>query len=204
MPALAAAPGPGGKWKREEIWKWYRQTGVIRGVNYLPRTAINPTEMWQKDRSADAAGRLDNLKELVRSMEEFENLAGFLEHISLVMDREQGEGEQAVNLMTLHSAKGLEWQCVFVIWIVDGRFPSVYSFAGDEELEEERRLFYVSVTRAKRHLYLTYPINVFDRGSGMVLSKPSRFLDPVSPALLDQLALMEEGGRPGWYSRDDR
>ena len=65
-------------------------------------------------------------------------------------------------------------------------------------------MFYVSVTRAKRHLYLTYPINVFDRGSGMVLSKPSRFLDPVAPRLLDQLVLVEEGGgRQDWYSRDD-
>jgi DNA helicase-2/ATP-dependent DNA helicase PcrA len=113
--------------------------------------------------------------------------------------------DERLVLSTIHSAKGLEWQCVFVIWIVDGRFPSIYSFSEDEGLEEERRLFYVSVTRAKRHLYLTYPINVFDRGSGMVLSKPSRFLDPVSPALLDQLVLVEEGGgRPDWYSRDDR
>jgi len=111
--------------------------------------------------------------------------------------------DERLVLSTIHSAKGLEWQCVFVIWIVDGRFPSVYSFAEDEGLEEERRLFYVSVTRAKRHLYLTYPINVFDRGSGMILSKPSRFLDPVSPALLDQLVLVEEGGRPDWYARDD-
>ncbi len=111
--------------------------------------------------------------------------------------------DERLVLSTIHSAKGLEWQCVFVIWIVDGRFPSVYSFNEDEELEEERRLFYVSVTRAKRHLYLTYPINVFDRGSGMVLSKPSRFLDPVSPALLEQLALVEEGGQQDWYSRDD-
>ncbi len=112
--------------------------------------------------------------------------------------------DERLVLSTIHSAKGLEWQCVFVIWIVDGRFPSVYSFREDEGLEEERRLFYVSVTRAKRHLYLTYPINVFDRGSGMVLSKPSRFLDPVSPALLDQLVLVEEGGgRHDWYSRDD-
>ncbi len=112
--------------------------------------------------------------------------------------------DERLVLSTIHSAKGLEWQCVFVIWIVDGRFPSVYSFREDEGLEEERRLFYVSVTRAKRYLYLTYPINVFDRGSGMVLSKPSRFLDPVSPALLDQLVLVEEGGgRHDWYSRDD-
>ncbi len=112
--------------------------------------------------------------------------------------------DERLVLSTIHSAKGLEWQCVFVIWIVDGRFPSVYSFSEDEGLEEERRLFYVSVTRAKRHLYLTYPINVFDRGSGMVLSKPSRFLDPVAPRLLDQLVLVEEGGgRADWYSRDD-
>jgi DNA helicase II / ATP-dependent DNA helicase PcrA len=112
--------------------------------------------------------------------------------------------DERLVLSTIHSAKGLEWQCVFVIWVVDGRFPSVYSFVADEELEEERRLFYVAVTRAKRHLFLTYPINVFDKGSGMLLSKPSRFLGPVTPALLDQLVLVEEGGRPDWYARDDR
>ena len=112
--------------------------------------------------------------------------------------------DERLVLSTIHSAKGLEWQCVFVMWVVDGRFPSVYSFIAEDELEEERRLFYVAVTRAKRHLYLTYPINVFDKGSGMLLSKPSRFLDPVTPALVDQLALVEEGGRPDWYARDDR
>ena len=113
------------------------------------------------------------------------------------------QDDERLVLSTIHSAKGLEWQCVFVIWVVDGRFPSVYSFVADDELEEERRLFYVAVTRAKRHLYLTYPINVFDKGSGMLLSKPSRFLNPVAPALLDQLVLVEEGGRPDWYARDD-
>jgi DNA helicase-2/ATP-dependent DNA helicase PcrA len=102
--------------------------------------------------------------------------------------------DERLVLSTIHSAKGLEWQCVFVIWVVDGKFPSVYSFITDEELEEERRLFYVSVTRAKRHLFLTYPINVYDRTSGMLLSKPSRFLDHVSSDLLDTLALVEEGG----------
>jgi len=111
--------------------------------------------------------------------------------------------DERLVLSTIHSAKGLEWQCVFVIWVVDGRFPSIYSFVADEELEEERRLFYVAVTRAKRHLFLTYPINVFDKGSGMLLSKPSRFLDPVTPALLDQLVLVEEGRQREWYARDD-
>jgi DNA helicase-2/ATP-dependent DNA helicase PcrA len=91
-----------------------------------------------------------------------------------------------------------------VIWVVDGKFPSIYSFVTDEELEEERRLFYVAVTRAKRHLYLTYPINVFDKSSGMLLSKPTRFLDHVSPALFDQLALVEEDQRSGWGDYHNR
>ena len=112
--------------------------------------------------------------------------------------------DERLVLSTIHSAKGLEWQCVFVIWIVDGRFPSVYSFVTDEDLEEERRLFYVAVTRAKQHLFLTYPINVFDKGSGMLLSKPTRFLDHVSPAMFEALALVEEGGHSDWYPHDDR
>jgi len=112
--------------------------------------------------------------------------------------------DERMVLSTIHSAKGLEWQCVFVIWIVDGKFPSLYSFVADEDLEEERRLFYVAVTRAKRHLYLTYPINVFDKSSGMLLSKPTRFLDHVSPAMFEQLALIEEGGHSDWRRyRDD-
>lgn len=111
--------------------------------------------------------------------------------------------DERLVLSTIHSAKGLEWQAVFVIWIVDGRFPSVYSFVADEDLEEERRLFYVSVTRAKRHLFLTYPINVYDKSSGMLLSKPSRFLDHVSADLLDQVALVEEGGRGEWGRSHD-
>ncbi|MDH5625162.1 MAG: ATP-dependent helicase [Nitrospira sp.] len=106
--------------------------------------------------------------------------------------------DERLVLSTIHSAKGLEWQCVFVIWVVDGRFPSAYSFLSDDELEEERRLFYVAVTRAKRHLFMTYPINVYDKASGMLLSKPSRFIDHVSSDLLDTLALVEEGGREDW------
>jgi DNA helicase-2/ATP-dependent DNA helicase PcrA len=73
--------------------------------------------------------------------------------------------DERLVLSTIHSAKGLEWQCVFVIWIVGGRFPSVYSFVTDEDLEEERRLFYVAVTRAKRHLLLTHPINASTRAA---------------------------------------
>src|SRR5262249_61242265 len=89
------------------------------------------TEMWQKDRSADAAGRLENLKELIRSMEEFENLAGFLEHISLVMDADKSEGE-AVSIITLHSAKGLEFGTVFLPGWEEGRVPPPRTLDGQD------------------------------------------------------------------------
>ena len=115
--------------------------------------------MWQKDRSADAAGRLENLKELIRSMEEFENLGGFLEHISLVMDRDAEGHDDAVNIMTLHSAKGLEFDTVFLPGWEEGLFP--HQRALDEQgragLEEERRLAHVGLTRARRRAKLSSP-----------------------------------------------
>ncbi len=136
------------------------------------------TEMWQKDRSADAAGRLENLKELVRSMEEFENLQGFLEHISLVMDRDSAEAEQAVNIMTLHSAKGLEFDTVFLPGWEEGLFPHQRSLdeSGRAGLEEERRLAHVGLTRARKRAKIYFATN--RRIHGMWTSTvPSRFLD---------------------------
>ena len=125
------------------------------------------TEMWQKDRSADAAGRLENLKELVRSMEEFENLQGFLEHISLVMDRDKAEGQDAVSIMTLHSAKGLEFDTVFLPGWEEGLFP--HQRALDEQgragLEEERRLAHVGLTRARRRAKIYFATNRRIHGS---------------------------------------
>ena len=111
------------------------------------------TEFWQNDRSAEAPGRLDNLKELVRSMEEFESLRGFLEHVSLVMDTENDPNLDAVNLMTLHSAKGLEFDTVFLPGWEEGLFPHQRSLdeGGRSGLEEERRLAYVGITRARRN-----------------------------------------------------
>ena len=102
------------------------------------------------------------------------------------------EDEGLLTLSTIHSAKGLEWQTVFVIWLVEGKFPSTYSMHSDDDLEEERRLLYVAVTRAKRHLYLCYPINMYDRATGLVLSKPSRFLDGVPRPILRPVQLVEE------------
>src|SRR5436309_5942008 len=113
------------------------------------------TEMWQKDRSADAAGRLENLKELVRSMEEFENLQGFLEHVSLVMDTDGGPNADAVSVMTLHSAKGLEFDTVFLPGWEEGLFPHQRALdeGGRAALDEERRLAHVGITRARRRVH---------------------------------------------------
>jgi len=102
------------------------------------------------------------------------------------------ESEGLLTLSTIHSAKGLEWHSVFILWAVDGRFPSLQSMHDDEDLEEERRLLYVAATRAKQNLYICYPINMYDRAAGMVLSKPSRFLDSVPEDLLHPMRLVEE------------
>jgi DNA helicase-2/ATP-dependent DNA helicase PcrA len=154
------------------------------------------TEMWQKDRSADAAGRLENLKELVRSMEEFENLQGFLEHISLVMDREGGANEDAVSLMTLHSAKGLEFDNVFLPGWEEGLFP--HQRALDEQgragLEEERRLAHVGITRARKRAMLYFATNRRIHGS-WTTTIPSRFLDELPAANVE---ITESKGGSGW------
>ena len=155
------------------------------------------TEMWQKDRSADAAGRLENLKELVRSMQDFENLAGFLEHISLVMDRDSAEGEQAVNIMTLHSAKGLEFDTVFLPGWEEGLFPHQRSLdeSGRAGLEEERRLAHVGLTRARKRAKIYFATN--RRIHGMWTSTlPSRFLDELPEADVD---VKEPAGGSGGF-----
>ncbi len=104
--------------------------------------------------------------------------------------------EGVLTLSTIHSAKGLEWHAVFVIWAAEGKFPADYNIHDADELEEERRLMYVATTRAKDELYLTYPITIFDRSFGMVMGKPSRFIEDISPELLRPLTLVEQ--EPEW------
>ncbi len=136
------------------------------------------TDMWQKEKSADAAGRLENLKELVRSMEEFPDLASFLEHISLVMEANDTEGQERVSLMTLHAAKGLEFETVFLPGWEEGLFPSQRALdeSGRAGLEEERRLAHVGLTRAKLRAKLYFATN--RRVHGMWnTTMPSRFID---------------------------
>jgi DNA helicase-2/ATP-dependent DNA helicase PcrA len=144
------------------------------------------TAMWQNDRSADSAGRLENLKELVRSMEGFENMRGFLEHVALVMDVEGGEGQDKVNLMTLHAAKGLEFDTIYLPGWEEGLFPNQRSLdeQGRAGLEEERRLAHVGLTRARRHARIYFAIN--RRIHGLWNSTvPSRFLDELPEAHVD-------------------
>jgi DNA helicase-2/ATP-dependent DNA helicase PcrA len=136
------------------------------------------TEMWKNDKSAQAAGRLENLKELVRSMEQFENMQGFLEHVSLVMDTIEGGDVDAVNLMTLHSAKGLEFDTVFLPGWEEGILPHQRSLdqSGQAGLEEERRLAHVGLTRAKQRAYISYASRRLTHGMWNSNLK-SRFLD---------------------------
>lgn len=164
-------------------WRAQRETLPHTELAEIVLDESGYTEMWQKDRSADAAGRLENLKELVRSMEEFENLQGFLEHISLVMDTDKGAGEDAVNVMTMHSAKGLEFDTVFLPGWEEGLFPSQRTLddQGRAGLEEERRLAHVGLTRARRRAKIYFATN--RRMHGMWQTNiPSRFLDELPEA----------------------
>ena len=104
---------------------------------------------------------------------------------SIVDVESPGPEDEFLTLSTIHSAKGLEWNSVFIIYALEGRFPTMRSVATDEELEEERRLMYVACTRAKDNLFITYPINIYDRESGLILTKPSRFIEGIGEHLLE-------------------
>ena len=168
------------------------------------------TAMWQADKTAEAPGRLENLKELIRSMEAFESMRGFLEHVALVMDAEQNENLDAVSIMTLHSAKGLEFDTVFLPGWEEGLFPHQRALdeGGRSGLEEERRLAYVGITRAKKLCHIWFVSN--RRIHGLWQSTlPSRFLDELPPAHVDVAASDSNyggyGGRGGYgQSRFDK
>ena len=150
------------------------------------------TAMWQNDKSAEAPGRLENLKELVRSMEGFENFQGFLEHVSLVMEVEQADTADKVSLMTLHAAKGLEFDTVFLPGWEEGLFPSQRTMdeSGIAGLEEERRLAYVGITRAKQEAHISFVANRRIHGS-WTSAIPSRFIDEIPKEFIE--AQVEQG-----------
>jgi DNA helicase-2/ATP-dependent DNA helicase PcrA len=144
------------------------------------------TAMLQADRSVEAAGRLENLSELVRAMEEYESLEAFLEHVSLVMDRDNNDTSETVTIMTIHAAKGLEFDHVFLAGWEDGVFPSQRSMdeGGTQSLEEERRLAYVAITRARQRASIYHAANRRIYGQ-WVSSIPSRFIAEIPPEHVD-------------------
>ena len=145
------------------------------------------TDMWRRDKSPEAPGRLDNLKELVRALADFESLGGFLEHVSLVMENEENAGADRVNLMTLHGAKGLEFDTVFLPGWEEGVFPSQRTLdeGGNKGLEEERRLAYVGITRARKRAIISHAANrrIYANWQSSI---PSRFIDELPAEHVEQ------------------
>ena len=176
----------------------------------LLRTVVTESgyeEMLQKDRSAESAGRLENLTELARAMEEYETLGDFLEHVSLVMDNERaGDGEK-VTIMTMHAAKGLEFDHVFLPGWEEGVFPSQRAIdeGGLASLEEERRLAYVAITRAKRRCTILHAANRRIYGQ-WTSSIPSRFVEELPDEHIKSETTMTGGAslwRANWSETED-
>ncbi len=155
-------------------------------------------DMWRMKKEPDAPGRIDNLKELVAALEDFETLGQFLEHVSLVMENEERSDHDKVNLMTLHGAKGLEFETVFLPGWEEGLFPNQRSLdeGGNAALEEERRLAYVGITRARIRAMISFAANrrIYGQWQSAV---PSRFVDELPP---DNIDVMSESGV---YARRD-
>jgi DNA helicase-2/ATP-dependent DNA helicase PcrA len=136
--------------------------------------------------------RREDLNTLANFSQQYESAGDFLDQLALLsnLDHEVtatvNEDTEMLTLSSVHQAKGLEWKVVFVIWMADGMFPSSRSLESDEAIEEERRLFYVAVTRAKDELYLTYPHMRLNAGYGEMMQRPSRFLGEIDKALVEE------------------
>ena len=176
------------------VQRFDRWRALEQGVDHveLVETVLDESgyvDMWRNDKSPEAPGRVESLKELVRAIGEFENLPGFLEHVSLVMDNDAGAGDDLVSIMTLHAAKGLEFDLVFLPGWEDGMFPNQRALDenGRAGLEEERRLAYVGLTRARRRAVVSAAANrrVYNQ---WVSSLPSRFIDELPDAHVNREA----------------
>jgi len=144
-----------------ENWRKLAETTPHAELAQIVLDESGYTAMWQKDKSIEAPGRLENLKELIHALEEFDNLGGFLEHVSLVMENAAAGDGEMITIMTLHGAKGLEFDIVFLPGWEEGLFPSQRSLDenGIKGLEEERRLAYVGITRARKRALISYAAN---------------------------------------------
>jgi DNA helicase-2/ATP-dependent DNA helicase PcrA len=153
----------------------------------------------------DHPKRLRDLEHFHGMTERYRSLERLLSDMALEPPNDSIAGVLAVNpdegplvLSTIHSAKGLEFHSVFIIWALEGRFPSMYNMHSAEDLEEERRLLYVAATRAKQNLYISYPTRIYDKSLRVVLSRPSQFIDGISSRLLEPVALVPEGSYWEW------
>ena len=195
---LLASKGLGGKGAVElaqlisGIDRWHAQIQV-KAESHVELAEIildesGYTTHWKNDKTPEAPGRLENLKELVKALEGFENLQGFLEHVSLIMDNEKQSDGAKISIMTLHAAKGLEFPMVFLPGWEDGLFPSQRSMdeSGLKGLEEERRLAYVGVTRAEEVCTISFAANrrVYGQWQSAL---PSRFIDELPSEHVDVL-----------------
>ena len=153
---------------------------------------INYYEPILRKRFDDYPKRARDLEQLATIMQNYSELEGFLADMALEPPNTSVDdtfsagkpGNDRLVLSTIHSAKGLEWHTIFIIWALDGRFPSMYALNSADELEEELRLMYVASTRAKENLYFTYPSQIYDRSSGLFLNFPSRFIDGIPDEIL--------------------
>ena len=199
---LADYPGRGAV--RTEVQKLAAALQTVADPNLQPREQIDLIVQYylpilKRNQRDDYPKREKDLEHFSIITERYRSLNRLLSDMALeppnssvgdVLATDKDE-EGLLTLSTIHSAKGLEWHSVFIIWAVEGRFPSLYN-KEDDELEEERRLMYVAATRAKENLFISYPINIFDRATGMVLSKPSRFLEDIPRRILKPVFLIEE------------
>ncbi|HEY1374201.1 MAG TPA: ATP-dependent helicase [Candidatus Binatia bacterium] len=161
----------------------------------------------KKNHPEDYPKRMKDLEHFLGMTERYRSLERLITDMALEPPNDSVDSVLAVDpdegplvLSTIHSAKGLEWHSVFIIWALEGRFPSYYNINTPEELEEERRLLYVAATRAKENLYITYPVKIFDRGMGTVLSRPSQFLEGISEQMLEPVTLVDEEDSQSWDS----
>lgn len=176
-----------------------RDYSTTKKPEEIVSAVINYYRPILKDKYDDFSKREKDLDHFEYLSTQYINLEDFISDLALEPPDASVEGmykknsdDEALTISTIHSAKGLEWDSVFIIGAVDGRFPSAYSFNSEEEMDEELRLMYVATTRAKNNLYITYPVDMYDYAMNMVLSKPSRFLDGIPDDILERWDITEE------------
>ena len=192
-----------------DIARWRSMAGQLPHPE-LARLLLDEsgyTAVLQAERSAEASGRLENLTELTRAMEEYDTLGAFLEHVSLVMDNDAARGEPKVTIMTIHAAKGLEFPLVFLVGWEEGVFPSQRALdeGGLASLEEERRLAYVAITRARTKATILHAANRRIYGQ-WTSSIPSRFVAELPADHIEAETTMSGGAslwRAQWSEHDD-